>query len=110
MGHADHCPVLAHLSTFGVPHSLIISLNSRNWPTRHLAVKTSGSIKARSSRNLVSFANLLESVFDQRLAARVMCVKEGAYGLHLGSAQVVQSWPWFFRVIWQTDFQWNISA
>ena len=44
-------------------------------------------------RNLVSFTNLLESLFDQRLAARVMCVKEGANGMHLGSAQVVQGRP-----------------
>jgi hypothetical protein len=41
----------------------------------------------------MSFVYLLKPPFDQRLAARVMRVKERAHGMWLGSAQFVQGWP-----------------
>ena len=40
----------------------------------------------------MSFVYLLKPFFDQRLAARVMSVKERAHGVCLGFAQFVQGW------------------
>ena len=41
----------------------------------------------------MSFVYLLQSLFDQRLAAGVMSVKKGTDGMRFGSLELIEGWP-----------------